>query len=140
MVEAAISADVFSGLTPAACFRLRFEVVTRNACRKFHVDAVTARLVCTYRATGTEYGISTNGRVPRRVFTVPTGAPMLLRGTPWLERPKSGLLHRSPPIEGTRETRLALVLDPVLDAGEVECGETREGQPREHALERGPDE
>ncbi|MEW7008160.1 DUF1826 domain-containing protein [Lentilitoribacter sp. EG35] len=31
------------------------------------------------------------------------------------ETPTSGLLHRSPPIDGTGETRLLLVLDPVSD-------------------------
>ncbi|ESQ13777.1 MAG: hypothetical protein N838_33150 [Thiohalocapsa sp. PB-PSB1] len=29
------------------------------------------------------------------------------------ESPRSGLLHRSPPIEGSGETRLLLVLDPM---------------------------
>jgi len=48
----------------------------------------------------------------------PTGAPILLRGTLWPEHPRSGLLHRSPPIEGTGETRLVLVLDPVDDPEE----------------------
>ncbi len=110
--DAAALADIFSGLMPAPYLRLRFDVVTTNACRKFHIDAVTARLVCTYRGTGTQYGISTDGAEPRRVFTVPTGAPILLRGALWPERPESGLQHRSPPIEGTGETRLVLVLDP----------------------------
>ena len=31
------------------------------------------------------------------------------------ERPNAGLRHRSPPIEGTGETRLVLVLDPIVD-------------------------
>jgi hypothetical protein len=94
------------------------DAVTTNACRRFHIDAVTARLVCTYRGTGTQYGIGADGAEPRRVFTVPTGAPILLRGTLWPERPHSGLLHCSPPIEGTGETRLVLVLDPVDDPEE----------------------
>ena len=108
-------ANLFVGLMGASFLRLRLDVVTTNACRKFHIDAITARLVCTYRGTGTQYGISTDGNDPRRVFTVPTGAPILLRGTLWPEQPSSGLLHRSPPIEGTGETRLVLVLDPVFD-------------------------
>ncbi len=95
--------------------RLRFDVITTNACRRFHIDAVTARLVCTYRGTGTQYGVSSDGAEPARVFTTPTGAPIILRGTLWPGTPKSGLLHRSPPIEGTGETRLVLVLDPVID-------------------------
>lgn len=114
---AALSA-VFSDVMQATWVRLRLDVVATNACRRFHIDAVTARLVCTYRGTGTQYGISSNGEDPRRVFTVPTGSPILLRGTRWPETPKSGLLHRSPPIEGTGETRLLLVLDPIVDPAE----------------------
>lgn len=112
-------AEMFAQLMKAQALRLRLDVVTTNACRKFHIDAVTARLVCTYRGTGTQYGISTDGEDPRRVFTVPTGAPILLRGTLWPNPPASGLLHRSPPIEGSGETRLLLVLDPVQEFGEA---------------------
>lgn len=108
-------ADMFSDLMTASFLRLRLDVVTTNACRRFHIDAITARLVCTFRGTGTQYGISTDGADPRRVFTVQTGSPILLRGTLWPAEPPSGLLHRSPPIEGTGETRLVLVLDPVDD-------------------------
>ncbi len=113
--DVAALANLFVGLMSTPYLRLRFDVVTTNACRKFHIDAVTARLVCTYRGTGTQYGLSTDGAEPNRIFTVPTGAPILLRGTLWPERPRSGLLHRSPPIEGTGETRLVFVLDPVSD-------------------------
>ena len=108
-------ADMFSDLMTASFLRLRLDMVTTNACRKFHIDAITARLVCTYRGTGTQYGISTDGADPKRVFTVQSGSPVLLRGTLWPAEPPSGLLHRSPPIEGTGETRLVLVLDPVTD-------------------------
>ena len=95
--------------------RLRLDAITTNACRKFHIDAIYARLICTYRGTGTQYGISTDGSDPKRVFTVGTGAPMVLRGTLWPQDPPSGLLHRSPPIADTGETRLVLVFDPVFD-------------------------
>lgn len=106
-------ADLFAKLMDAPFLRLRFDVVDDDACHKFHIDAVTARLVCTYRGHGTQYGISSDGTEPKRVFTTPTGSPIVLRGTRWPERPKSGLLHRSPPIEGTGATRLVLVLDPL---------------------------
>ncbi len=122
--DAAALADVFNGLMPTPYLRLRFDVVTTNACRKFHIDAVTARLICTYRGTGTQYGVSTDGADPRQIFTTPTGAPILLRGTLWPEQPKSRLLHRSPPIEGTGETRLVLVIDPISEmggTGDVAC-------------------
>ncbi len=109
---------LFCDFMDAPYVRLRLSRINANACRKFHIDAVTARLICTYRGTGTQYGISLDGAEPKRVFTVPTGAPMLLRGTLWPEEPRSGLLHRSPPIEGTGETRLVLVMDPIFDLEE----------------------
>ncbi|MCR9086874.1 MAG: DUF1826 domain-containing protein [Rhodobacteraceae bacterium] len=108
-------AAIFAEVMDAAYLRLRLGAINNNACREFHIDAVTARLVCTYRGTGTQYGFSTDGAEPPRIFTVPTGAPIVLRGTLWPEHPRSGLLHRSPPIEGTGETRLVLVLDPITD-------------------------
>ena len=108
-------AETFSSLMSAQFLRIRLDVIDTNACRKFHIDALTARLVCTYRGTGTQYGVSTDGADPTRVFTVQTGCPILLRGTEWPTQPASGLLHRSPPIAGTGETRLVLVLDPVIN-------------------------
>lgn len=116
--DVAAITDAFCDVMGAPFVRLRLDRVTTNACRRFHIDAVMARLVCTYRGTGTQYGISTDGAEPRRVFTVPTGAPILLRGKLWPEQPPSGLLHRSPPIEGSGETRLVLVLDPIFDPEE----------------------
>ncbi len=112
-------AALFGDLMKARYLRLRLDVVTTNACRKFHIDSVAARLICTYRGVGTQYGVSRDGADPARVFTVPTGAALLLRGSLWPAQPASGLLHRSPPIEGTGETRLLLVLDPIADPAEA---------------------
>lgn len=111
--------ELFADLMKAPFLRLRLQVVNTDACRRFHTDAITARLICTYRGTGTQYGTSRNGDDPARIFTVPSGAPALLRGSLWPEHPASGLLHRSPPIEGTGETRLVLVIDPLLDPEEA---------------------
>ena len=80
-------AEIFADVMQSRYLRLSLQAVQTNACRKFHIDAVT----------------------------VPTGAPVLLCGTLWPGQPSSGVLHRSPPIEGTDETRLILVLDPVSD-------------------------
>ncbi|MBK5927688.1 DUF1826 domain-containing protein [Rhodobaculum claviforme] len=115
IADIALLADVFAGLMRAPWLRLRLDVVTTDACRKFHVDAVMARLICTYRGTGTQYGIASGGAAPAFVQTAPAGAAVILRGSHWPEQPPSGLRHRSPPIAGTGETRLLLVLDPVLD-------------------------
>ncbi|MEM6463781.1 MAG: DUF1826 domain-containing protein [Pseudomonadota bacterium] len=122
--DTAAQASIFARLLGAPFLRLRFDVITDNACRKFHIDSVKARLVCTYRGTGTQYCNATGGEEPQQVFTVPTASPIVLRGTLWPAESKSGVLHRSPPIEGTGETRLLLVLDPIFDP---------EGQPdRKH--------
>ncbi|MEM7428253.1 MAG: DUF1826 domain-containing protein [Pseudomonadota bacterium] len=111
--DVSVLAEIFSGLMGATFLRLRLDVINSDACRKFHLDSVTARLICTYRGPGTQYGISTEGNDPARVFSVATGAPIVLRGTLWPDPQCSGLMHRSPPVEGSGTTRLVLVLDPV---------------------------
>lgn len=113
--DVAAMADIFAGVMDAPYLLMCLNVVTTNHCRKFHIDAVTARLICTYRGTGTQYGFSPDGGAPPQVFTAPTCAPVLLRGTLWPQNADARLLHRSPPIEGTGETRLVLVLDPVAE-------------------------
>lgn len=112
-------AKAFAELMAARYLRLRIEVVTTNSCRKFHIDNVKARLICAYRGTGTQYGTSPDEADPSRVEVVPTGAPILLRGKKWPVHPSTNLRHRSPPIEGTGETRLLLVLDPLWDLDET---------------------
>lgn len=117
--DIAAMADIFAGLTKARFLRLRLDVVTTNACRKFHVDAITARLVCTYRGTGTQYGLRQGTEDPVQIRTLGTGSAILMRGTRWPEQPRAGFVHRSPPIEGTGQSRLVLVLDPIDDPDEA---------------------
>ena len=110
-------ADLFAKIMDTKYLRLRLDPINTNACRKFHIDAITARLVCTYRGQATQYGTAEIGSEPEKVFQVSTGSPILLRGTRWPVTPAADLLHRSPPIEGTGETRLVLVLDPADSPG-----------------------
>lgn len=116
--DVAALGEIFADLVSTSYLRMRLEIVRSNACRKFHIDAVTARLVCTYRGSGTQYGLAKNGADPERVFSTPTGSPIILRGTKWPAASPTPLRHRSPPIEGTGETRLLLVFDPVSDPDE----------------------
>ncbi|MGY6548283.1 MAG: DUF1826 domain-containing protein [Roseinatronobacter sp.] len=115
---AALAAQ-FAVVMNAPWLRLRLEIVTGNACRKFHIDNVTARLVCTLRGTGTQIGLAERGAEPAIIQTVAAGHPLVLRGMRWPTTPCSLLKHRSPPIAGSGETRLLLVLDP-LDSPEDE--------------------
>ena len=106
---------LFSSLMNVDYIRLRMEVVSTNSCRKFHIDAVKSRLICTYRGQGTQYGKSIDGNDPKQFNTTPTSSPILLRGTLWTEHNTIMILHRSPPIEGTGETRFVFVIDPIFD-------------------------
>ena len=62
-----------------------------------------------------------NGADPKQIFTVPTGSPMILRGSHWEQENRQGLLHRSPPIEGSGETRFVVVIDPVYEIRHEFC-------------------
>lgn len=117
--DLAALAHIFSDVVDAPFVRLRLDVIATNACRKFHVDRLTARLICTYRGAGTQYGVSSYGRDPDRIYTTGTGSPLVLRGHLWPASAAPELVRRSPPIEGTGETRLVLVLDPVTDLAEA---------------------
>ncbi|MEO0943722.1 MAG: DUF1826 domain-containing protein [Pseudomonadota bacterium] len=113
--DIAALAAMFSDIMKCRYLRLRLDAIETNACRKFHIDAVTARLICTYRGQATQYANGVSGDDPQDIHAVATGWPMILRGTNWPSAAKPGLLHRSPPIEGSGETRLVLVLDPLVD-------------------------
>ena len=106
-------ADRFVDIMSSPYLQLRFDVVADDACRKFHRDMVRARLICTYRGRGTQYGIAHGAADPQRISDVPAGAPIFLRGNLWHDPAAGDLRHRSPPIAGTGETRLILVLDAV---------------------------
>ena len=45
--DIAALANVFAEINQTKFLRLRLEAITGNACSKFHIDAVTTRLVCT---------------------------------------------------------------------------------------------
>lgn len=119
--RAALIADVaglaaaFAQIARAAALRLRLDVIDTDGCRRFHVDNVALRLLCAYRGAGTEYGrAGPDGPdgAPEAVARASRFAPAIFRGLLWPGAP-TGIVHRSPPILGTGETRLLLVIDPA---------------------------
>lgn len=100
--------DCVALIEPAACFRIRLEVVETDACRRFHADMVTVRLLVTLRGPGTQWIEVT---APEAIGTVTTGAVALFKGRQLAPDPV--VLHRSPPIAGTGAQRLVLVIDPA---------------------------
>ena len=61
--------------------RPRLEVVTTDACRRFHLDRVPARLLCTDRGPGTEDGLARGDGSVEVVSRMGAGDVCLLRGS-----------------------------------------------------------
>lgn len=102
----------FAGIMACEGLRLRLEVVDTDACRKFHADHVTARLLMTLHGRGTQW-IEAPADGEAEIHELPIGHVAIFKGRLWAEEPL--ILHRSPPIAGLGITRLLLVLDPLQD-------------------------
>jgi len=102
--------EILAEMMEVSHVKLRLAVVTTNACKKFHIDNMSARLICSYRGSGTQLALPGEEDDP---MSVSAGSVALLRGSKWQSEETTRLLHRSPPIEGTGETRLIVVIDPV---------------------------
>lgn len=94
---------------------LRLEIVTGDACRKWHADYVSARLITTYHGRGTQWiDVPDAARVkqglePLSINSLNAGDVALFKGRLASDTPA---IHRSPPISKTGEKRLLLVLNP----------------------------
>ncbi|WP_434287510.1 DUF1826 domain-containing protein [Celeribacter sp. SCSIO 80788] len=107
---------LFSDMMGAPRLRLRLDAIQGDACTRFHVDTLRARMLCTYRGPGTQFALGAPGSDPEVPVTdAGTGSVVLMRGKLWPGHEMPGVLHRSPPISGTGQTRLVLVFDPVED-------------------------
>lgn len=113
--DAAELAVRFAEIMNVQKIRLRLDVIGDNACRKFHLDNVAARLVCTFRGRGTQYGLARKAGDPAVIHELARGAVAVFRGAQWPDLKQSGIVHRSPPISGSGETRLLLVMDPAME-------------------------
>jgi hypothetical protein len=113
VADAAALARAFAEAAGAPRLRVRFERVATDACRRFHVDRVRARLICTWRGPGTEYRIGEAGPVA----ALGLGQPAIFRGALWpADDGAEALLHRSPPVEAAGLVRFTLVVDADDDA------------------------
>ncbi|MCI4662211.1 MAG: DUF1826 domain-containing protein [Neomegalonema sp.] len=112
--------DQFSAIMSAPVLRVRLEAVEGNACRRFHQDVVSARMLCTYRGPGTEWGFADQGETPQAIKAVSTGEVAICKGSMWPDAPAHRLVHRSPPIDGTGVVRCLLVVDAADPEGDAE--------------------
>jgi hypothetical protein len=108
--DVALLARLAAEALGAQRLEVRLDVTTDQACPKWHLDAVRARLICAYRGPGTEFGPAHPNGEPASVQALPTGVPALFRGLLWPSPDLTGIVHRSPPaIPG--QARLVLVID-----------------------------
>lgn len=111
-----------AAITGCNTVAVRLEIVKTDACKRFHSDYVTARLICSYAGRGTQW-LSDEDAVALRDGADParltlrelgTGDVAMFKGRQWSEH--GAIIHRSPPIAGTGQRRLVLVIDPAPDA------------------------
>jgi hypothetical protein len=117
--------ETFTQIAKANTIRLSLKVVNHDACRKFHIDGYTYRLLCTYYGPGTEWVYNDNvnrkylgegenediikdGMAIQRIDTYDIA---ILKGELPHQRNGKGIVHRSPPIQHTTDKRLVLRID-----------------------------
>ena len=104
--DIAALALLFCTVARAAQLRQRLEALEHDACRRFHVDAVGLRMLCTYAGAGTQWRLGTPDEDAPHHEAAP-GDVLLLKGR---RRGGDGLVHRSPPVSALAEGRRRLVL------------------------------
>jgi hypothetical protein len=125
VVEPALVADMlhlarlFGDVMRTPAVDIRLDRITNDACRKFHADYVTARLITTYHGPATQWldqpsaaALAAGAGIDAlTVRTLETGDVACLKGRTGAG--EAALVHRSPPIAGTGRARLVLVLNPA---------------------------
>jgi len=114
------------GLAPDAALRVRLETKANDACRRFHVDSIALRMICTYRGGGTQWlpghavdraclGSSSDEHVldASAMREIPTGAVAVMKGLRYPGRAADALVHRSPPATAA-EPRVVAVVDILI--------------------------
>jgi Protein of unknown function (DUF1826) len=121
--DISLLARAFARLIGSSDVDLRLEAVDHDSCWRFHRDHVGYRLNATYRGPGTQWPPPTDAarasRAQRRYrgpvnemlqFDVGVFKGVRLAG-------EAAVVHRSPPIAGSGQTRLFLCLNEVDDDG-----------------------
>ncbi|MDR6786759.1 hypothetical protein J2Y58_000097 [Sphingomonas sp. BE138] len=107
-VDIAALAGLHRRIADATAITVRLDVIEGDACRRFHADYVSLRMLCTYWGAGTQW---CRTATPQTVHDLPTGTIGIFKGRLAMEAPT--ILHRSPPSHTGCDPRLLLVLDPA---------------------------
>jgi hypothetical protein len=121
--DIAMLANRFAAVMDVGEVQIRLEHITTNACKKFHGDYVTARLICTYVGQGTQWldgedAADCDCGDPHNIRQMQAGDVAILKGRMWAE--DAPAIHRSPPIEQTAEERLVLVINPAMSVAQMQ--------------------
>lgn len=108
---------LFARVTERGLVDVRLERLDHDACWKFHRDRVKARLLTTYRGPATEWvhpDFAQRAVRDQKSYDGPLERMgqhdvAIFKGD--RAGPDRGIVHRSPPVEGTGRTRLLLVLN-----------------------------
>lgn len=120
---------LYASLAGTERFRIRLEHPKDDGCRLFHVDQVRLRLIVTYLGPGTEWlaeadlnrdGLERgdNALVIRDhggIRRVPRFCVAMIKGATFSGAPKSGGVHRSPPIVAEGLERFLVVIDELVE-------------------------
>lgn len=96
-------------------------MIDHDACWRFHRDHVGLRLNTTYRGPGTQWpplehaprALKAQRRYRGPLNELPAFSVGVFKGVP--RAGNGAVVHRSPPVEGTGQTRLFLCLNEVRD-------------------------
>lgn len=107
----------FARISGADLVDIRLERVTDDACWRFHRDCVEVRLLTTYLGPATEWvqpidaprALAAQTRYDGPLERLATGHVAVFKGS--LTGSQAGIVHRSPRIAGTGQTRLLLCLN-----------------------------
>ncbi|WP_425406206.1 DUF1826 domain-containing protein [Hwanghaeella sp.] len=111
----------FSGITGDDLVDMRLERIHHDACWKFHRDCVALRLLTTYRGPATQWvrhdraseAIREQLAYSGPVETLQRHDVAVFKGN--AQDKERGVVHRSPPVSKSGETRLLLCLNTASD-------------------------
>lgn len=115
--DAGALVSAFSEVTRSDLVDVRLERVNNDACWKFHRDSVEARLLTTYRGPGTEWvrpvqaerALQEQKQFKGTLEHLRMHDVAIFKGS--CAGAGKGIVHRSPPVSGTGDTRLLLCLN-----------------------------
>jgi hypothetical protein len=109
--------SIYAQITRRGLVDVRLDRIENDACRKFHKDSVETRLLTTYIGPTTQWinpQYAEQALREQKAYGGPLGSlrehdVAIFRGRH--ANLADGIVHRSPPIEGTRSVRLLLCLN-----------------------------